>query len=267
MEKPSQGSGFEVPLRGKGRTALVTGATSGIGRATVYELVRLGFRLVVCGRRADVLAGLVAELPAGAAYPLTFDVRERAAVEAAIASLPAEWRQVDVLLNNAGNAHGLASVDGGDVADWDAMLDGNVKGLLYVTRAVLPLMPTDAAAQIVNLGSIAGQQAYANGTVYCASKAAVAMLTQGMRLDLLGRGIRVSEVAPGMVETDFSRVRFKGDEARAATAYAGYEPLQPEDVAEMIGFMVTRPARVNLAEVVMFPAAQGAVTTIRKESV
>ncbi len=247
------------------RTALITGATSGIGLATARELARLGFRLILTGRRTDRLLTLQAELAPTPTHLLSFDVRDRAAVEAAITSLPADWRHVDVLLNNAGNAHGLAPVQDGDVADWDAMLDGNVKGLLYVTRAVLPLMPTDAGAQIINLGSIAGHQAYANGTVYCASKAAVAMLTQGMRLDLLGRGIRVSEVAPGMVETEFASVRYKGDEDRAAGAYAGYEPLQAQDIAELIGFMVTRPARVNWAEVLILSTAQGAVTTIRKD--
>ncbi|MBC7447780.1 MAG: SDR family NAD(P)-dependent oxidoreductase [Hymenobacteraceae bacterium] len=247
------------------RTALITGATSGIGLATARELARLGFRLIVTGRRTERLADLIAELaPTTAIYPLTFDVRDNAAVVAAIAGLPPEWHRVDVLINNAGNAHGRAPIESGDVADWDAMVDSNVKGLLYVTRAVLPLMPDDAGALIINLGSIAGQQAYPEGAVYCASKAAVAMLTQGMRLDLVNRGIRVAEVAPGGVQTEFALVRFKGDEARAADVYAGWEPLLAEDVAEMIGFMATRPARVNLAQVVMLATAQASATTTRK---
>lgn len=256
---------FVAPLPGVGRTALVTGATSGIGLATARELARLGFRLVLCGRREDRLTALLDEFPTGTAHPLTFDVRDQPGVEAVIASLPADWRRVDLLVNNAGNAHGLASIETGEVADWDAMLDGNVKGLLYVTRAVLPLMPTDAGALIVNLSSIAGRQAYANGAVYCASKAAVDLLTEGMRLDLVGRGIRVAQVSPGAVETEFARVRFKGDEARVAGVYAGYEPLQAEDVAEVIGFMATRPARVNLADVVMFPTAQASASVIRRD--
>ncbi len=260
----SLSAAFGAPLPGSGRTALVTGATSGIGEATAHELARLGFRLIVCGRRTERLAALVAALPAGKAHALTFDVRDRAAVDAAIGGLPPEWAHVDVLVNNAGNAHGLASVETGDVDDWDAMIDGNVKGLLYVSRAVLPLLPTDAGALIINIGSIAGEQAYANGAVYCASKAAVDMLTQGMRMDLVGRGIRVAQVSPGVVETEFSQVRFKGDDARAATVYAGYEPLQATDVAEIIGFMATRPARVNVADVLLLPAAQAAATVIRR---
>lgn len=248
------------------RTALVTGATSGIGLATAQELARLGFRLLVTGRRRERLAALVAELPAGAAHALAFDVRDHAAVDAAIGSLPPEWRRVDVLVNNAGNAHGRAPIDRDDVADWDAMLDSNVKGLLYVTRAVLPLMPNDAGALIINLGSVAGYQAYPEGAVYCASKAAVAMLTHGMRLDLVGRGIRVAEVAPGAVETEFASVRFKGDEARAAGVYAGWEPLQAQDVAELIGFMATRPARVNVAQVLLLATAQASATLTRKDA-
>ncbi len=259
------GVGFNTPLPGAGRTALVTGATSGIGLATAHELARLGFRLVVTGRRTERLAALVAALaPATAAYALAFDVRDQAATEAAIAHLPAEWRRVEVLVNNAGNAHGLASVETGDVADWDAMLDSNVKGLLYVTRAVLPLMPTDAGGLIINMSSVAGRQVYANGAVYCASKAAVDALTAGMRLDLVTRGIRVAQVSPGAVETEFASVRFKGDDARAAATYAGYEPLQAQDVAELIGFMATRPARVNFADVLLLAAAQAAATVIRR---
>lgn len=259
-------TGFATPLPGAGRTALVTGATSGIGQATARELARLGFRLIVTGRRAERLEALVAELALiTAVCPLAFDVREPAAVVAAIDSLPTEWRQVNLLFNNAGNAHGLASVETADVADWDAMLDSNVKGLLYVTRAVLPLMPTDAGALIINMSSVAGRQPYANGAVYCASKAAVDALTAGMRLDLVGRGIRVAQVSPGAVETEFARVRFKGDAARAAATYAGYEPLQATDVAELIGFMATRPARVNFADVLLLASAQAAATVIRRD--
>ncbi|WP_375418007.1 SDR family NAD(P)-dependent oxidoreductase [uncultured Hymenobacter sp.] len=244
------------------KTAFITGASSGIGRATAVALAQAGFQLIIAGRRPERLAEVAAEVAPTPVHSLTFDVREQAAVEAAINSLPSQFQQIDVLINNAGNAHGLSPIQDGDPADWDRMLDGNVKGLLYVSRAVLPLI--GEGGFIINIGSIAGHEAYANGNVYCASKAAVAMLTRGMRLDLLPRGIRVAEVNPGAVETEFSRVRFKGDEARASKVYEGFEPLQAQDVAELIQFMVTRPARVNIAEVLLLPAAQAAAATIRR---
>jgi NADP-dependent 3-hydroxy acid dehydrogenase YdfG len=198
-------------------------------------------------------------------HVLAFDVRDRVGVETAVASLPAAFADVDVLINNAGNAHGLAPVQDGSPEDWDAMLDGNVKGLLYVSRAVLPAMTRRRGGHIINIGSIAGQEAYGNGNVYCASKAAVSMLTKTMRLDLLPHHIRVAEVNPGAVETEFSAVRFKGDEARADAVYQGFEPLRAEDVADVIQFMVTRPAHVNIAEVLLLPAAQAAAAAIRRE--
>ncbi|MGI4869828.1 MAG: SDR family NAD(P)-dependent oxidoreductase [Janthinobacterium lividum] len=245
------------------KTAFITGASSGIGRATAVALAAAGYQLVITGRRREQLAELAQQLAPVPVHILTFDVRDQVAVEAAIASLPPDFQHLDVLINNAGNAHGMAPIQRGDPADWDAMLDGNVKGLLYVSRAVLPHM--GAGGYIINLGSIAGYEAYANGNVYCASKAAVAMLTRTMRLDLLPLGIRVAEVAPGMVETGFSTVRFKGDEARAASVYQGVQPLQPEDIADIIQFMVTRPPHVQLAEVVVFPAAQAAAAVVRRE--
>lgn len=247
------------------KTAFITGASSGIGRATAVALARAGFQLVITGRRAERLTKLAQELAPTPVHILTFDVRDRASVEAAVASLPAPFADIDVLINNAGNAHGLAPIQEGDVADWDAMLDSNVKGLLYVSRAILPSMTRRRVGHIVNLGSIAGSEAYANGNVYCASKAAVSMLTKSMRLDLLPHNIRVAEVNPGAVETEFSQVRFKGDQDRAATVYKGYEPLTAQDVAEVIEFMVTRPPHVNVAEVLLLPTAQGAATTIRRE--
>jgi 3-hydroxy acid dehydrogenase/malonic semialdehyde reductase len=246
------------------KTAFITGASSGIGRATAVALAKSGFQLVVSGRRRERLDALAQELAPTPVHILTFDVRDRPAVEATVAELPVEFAHIDVLVNNAGNAHGLAPIQDGDVADWDAMLDGNVKGLLYVSRAVLPRMGEGGI--IVNLGSIAGYEAYANGNVYCASKAAVAMLTRTMRIDLLPRGIRVAEVAPGMVETEFSEVRFKGDEERAANVYKGVQPLQATDVADIIQFIVTRPPHVQLAEVVVFPAAQAAAATVKRAS-
>ena len=244
------------------KTAFITGASSGIGRATAVALAKSGFQLIVTGRRRERLDALAQELAPTPVHVLTFDVRDRSAVENAVAGLPSEFGHVDVLVNNAGNAHGLAPIQDGDVADWDAMMDGNVKGLLYVSRAVLPRMGEGGI--IVNLGSIAGHEAYANGNVYCASKAAVSMLTRTMRIDLLPKGIRVAEVAPGMVETEFSEVRFKGDEERAANVYKGVQALQAADIADVIQFIVTRPPHVQLAEVIVFPTAQAAAATVKR---
>ena len=244
------------------KTAFVTGASSGIGRATAVALAGAGFQLVITGRRRERLEELVTALPGVSVHILTFDVRDRAAVDAAVASLPTEFQAVDVLVNNAGGAHGLNPIQSGDPADWDQMLDSNVRGLLNVTHALLPGMTARQSGFILNIGSVAGHEAYANGNVYCASKAAVAMLTKTMRLDLLPMGIKVAEVNPGAVETEFSQVRFKGDAARAAKVYEGFEPLRAEDVAEIIVFMVTRPARVTIAEVLVLAGAQGAATTI-----
>ena len=246
------------------KTAFITGASSGIGRATAVALAKAGFQLVITGRRRERLDALALELAPTPVHSLTFDVRDRAAVEAAVAELPEAFTHIDVLVNNAGNAHGLAPIQDGDVADWDAMMDGNVKGLLYVSRAVLPRMGEGGI--IVNLGSIAGHEAYVNGNVYCASKAAVSMITRTMRIDLLPKGIRVAEVAPGMVETEFSEVRFKGDEERAANVYKGVQPLQAADVADVIQFIVTRPPHVQLAEVIVFPTAQAAAATVKRAS-
>lgn len=227
-------------------------------------LSQSGFRLILAGRRRERLEELAQELGQVETHLLTFDVRDRQAVEAAVRSLPTEFQDIDVLINNAGNAHGLAPIQEGDPQDWDYMLDGNVKGLLYVSKAVLPSMTKRNVGHIINIGSIAGHETYANGNVYCASKAAVAALTKGMRLDLLPHNIRVAEVNPGAVETEFSQVRFKGDTARAASVYQGFEPLKAEDVADVIQFMLTRPAHVNIAEVLILPAAQAAATVIKK---
>ena len=244
------------------KTAFVTGATSGIGRATAVALAAAGFQLVVCGRRRERLDELAAQRAPVPVHVLAFDVRDRAAVAAAVAGLPAALQAPDVLVNNAGGAHGLTPIQNGDPADWDQMLDANVRGLLNVTHALLPGMTARQTGFILNVGSVAGREAYVNGNVYCASKAAVDMLTRTMRLDLLPTGIRVGEVNPGAVETEFSQVRFQGDEARAAKVYEGFEPLRAEDIAEIIVFMVTRPARVTIAEVLVLAGAQGAAATI-----
>ncbi|MBC6607884.1 SDR family NAD(P)-dependent oxidoreductase [Hymenobacter sp. BT188] len=247
------------------KTAFITGASSGIGRATAVALAQAGFQLVVTGRRRERLEELAQQLAPTPVHLLLFDVRDRPATDAAVASLPAEFQQIDVLVNNAGGAHGLAPIQDGDPNDWDQMLDSNVKGLLNVSQAILPSMVQRKQGHIINIGSIAGSETYANGNVYCASKAAVAALSKGMRLDLLPHHIRVAEVNPGAVETEFSTVRFKGDTDRASSVYKGYEPLRAEDVADVIQFMVTRPAHVNIAEVLLLPAAQAAATTMRKE--
>lgn len=247
------------------RTAFITGASSGIGRATAVALAGAGFQLVVAGRRRERLDGLAAQLAPAPVHVLVFDVRDRAAVQAAVATLPAALQAPDVLVNNAGGAHGLAPIQAGDPADWDQMLDANVRGLLNVTHALLPGMTARQSGFIVNVGSVAGQEAYANGNVYCASKAAVGMLTKTMRLDLLPTGVRVAEVNPGAVETEFSQVRFRGDAVRAAKVYEGFEPLRPEDIADIIVFMVTRPPHVTIAEVLVLAGAQGAATTIARK--
>ncbi|MCP2042146.1 SDR family NAD(P)-dependent oxidoreductase [Pontibacter sp. HSC-36F09] len=247
------------------RIALVTGATSGIGRATALALAKAGYHIIATGRRTERLQELQQQITEVPVYTLAFDVRDREAVADAFSSLPDDWKGIDVLVNNAGNAHGLAPVQSGSLSDWDAMLDINVKGLLYVTHAVLPLMIARKQGHIINIGSIAGKEVYANGNVYCASKFAVDAISKGMRIDLVQEGIKVSEVNPGLVETEFSEVRFKGDKERAAGVYQGYEPLRAEDIADLITFMVTRPAHVNIAEVLILPAAQASATVLNKQ--
>lgn len=247
------------------KVAFVTGATSGIGRATAFELAKQGYRIIATGRRTERLQELKQELTEVPVYTLEFDVRDKEATQQAVDSLPEDWRQVEVLVNNAGNAHGLSSVQNGSLDDWDAMIDINVKGLLYVSHAVLPLMLQHKKGHIVNIGSIAGKEVYPNGNVYCASKHAVDAISQGMRIDLVQEGIRVSEVNPGLVETEFSEVRFKGDKKRAASVYKGFQALQAQDIAELISFIVTRPAHVNLAEVLVLPTAQAAATILHKQ--
>lgn len=248
------------------RIALITGTTSGIGRATALAFSQQGIDLIICGRRAEKLAALKAELSAQTqVHTLLFDVRDNDAVMEAIKSLPQEWSDIDILVNNAGNAHGLSTIDKGEIADWDAMIDGNVKGLLYVAKAVMPGMVKRKKGHIVNISSIAGKQTYLNGAVYCASKAAVEAISAGMRLDLTAHGIKVTNVAPGAVETEFSMVRFKGDEERASMVYQGYEPLLPDDIADAIVYAVNAPPRVTVADITLLAAAQSAATTIYRK--
>ena len=247
------------------KIAFVTGATSGIGWATAVELAKNGYQIIAAGRRTERLEKLKQQITDVPVYTLAFDVRDKEAVLQAVASLPEEWQQVEVLVNNAGNAHGLASFQEGFLEDWDAMMDINVKGLLYVSHAVLPMMQKQKKGHIVNIGSIAGKEVYPNGNVYCASKHAVDAISKAMRIDLVQEGIKVSEIKPGLVETEFSEVRFKGDTERAATVYQGYDALQAQDIAELISFIVTRPAHVNMAEVLVLPSAQASSTIVIKE--
>lgn len=247
------------------RTALITGATSGIGLATARLLARHQFRLVLCGRREDRLRELSSELSGDTdVVTLAFDVRDQAAVDQAVKSLPAAWNMVDVLINNAGNAHGLDPIQTGSLEDWDAMIDINVKGLLYVSHAIIPGMVARNGGHIINIGSIAGKEVYPNGNVYCASKFAVDALTRGMRIDLNAHQIKVTSINPGMVETEFSLVRFKGDEARASSVYKGFDALQAHDIADVILFTLTRPAHVMLADITILPTAQASATVVKK---
>ncbi|WP_373512277.1 SDR family NAD(P)-dependent oxidoreductase [Persicitalea sp.] len=249
------------------KIALITGASSGIGKATAQAFAKIGIDLILCGRRQERLTELSEALgPYVKTTTLTFDVRDRKAVAAAIESLPAKWQDIDILVNNAGNAHGFGPVDEGDTEDWDAMLDSNVKGLLYITKAVTPGMVRRERGHIVNLSSIAGKQTYANGTVYCASKAAVEALSEGMRLDLTQHGIKVTNIAPGAVETEFSMVRFKGDEARADKVYEGFAPLLAEDIADSIAYAISAPPHVTIADITILAAAQAAATTVYRKS-
>ena len=247
-------------------TAFITGATSGIGKATAQLFAKNNIRLILCGRRKERLETLEKELSEFTQVTtLAFDVSDKIAVQNAIASLPESFQQIDILINNAGNAHGLASIQEGSLEDWDAMLDINVKGLLYVSKAIMPQMVDRNNGFIVNIGSIAGKDVYPNGNVYCASKHAVNALNKAMRIDLNKHNIRVSAIHPGAVETEFSEVRFKGDTEKAKDVYTGYKALQAEDIADIIHFVVTRPYHVNIEDLVVYPTAQAAPTIVNKE--
>ena len=239
----------------KNKIALITGATSGIGWATAERLAEAGAQLILCGRRTEKLEAL-AKAVGGNPQLLTFDVRDKAAVFQAVDSLPNAWKSIDLLVNNAGNAHGLDPVQTASLEDWDAMIDGNVKGLMYVTKAVLPHMIAAKKGQIINLGSIAGKEVYPNGSVYCSSKAAVDFFTRGLRIDLNPLGIRVGAIHPGLVETEFSEVRFKGDQTRAKNVYEGIEALTAEEVADAIFYMAQVPEKVTIADLVILPTRQ-----------
>ncbi|MDI6045423.1 SDR family NAD(P)-dependent oxidoreductase [Flavobacterium yafengii] len=248
------------------KTALVTGATSGIGKATAQILAKNNYKIILCGRREDRLIALEKELSAlTEVHTLSFDVRDKKAVFESINSIPEAFSTIDVLINNAGNAHGLDPIQNGDLDDWDAMIDINVKGLLYVSKAIIPQMIERKSGHIINIGSIAGKEVYPNGNVYCASKHAVDALNHAMRMDLNPYGIRVGAIHPGAVETEFSEVRFKGDADRAANVYKGFEPLHPEDIADIIHFVVSRPYHVNIADLMVLPTAQAAATILKRD--
>lgn len=246
------------------KTALVTGASSGIGEAIARILAENNYNLIICGRRKERLISLKTELSKMVDVDfLVFDVRDRAEVNAVLEPVVAD-KDIDVLINNAGNAHGLAPIHEGDLDDWDAMIDGNVKGLLYVCKLVIPQMVARNNGHIINIGSIAGKEVYPNGNVYCASKHAVDAINNGMRMDLIKHGIKVSQISPGLVETEFSKVRFKGDSKRAATVYDGLEALQAKDIAEVAIFMLSRPAHVNISDVIVLAKAQASATVVNR---
>ena len=248
------------------RKALITGATSGIGEATARLFAKNSIDLILCGRREIRLEVLKAELSQWVQVKtLSFDVSDYESVRKSILSLEESWREVDILINNAGGAHGLDLLKEGSVEDWQKMIDSNVSGLLYVSKMLIPHMIEKHKGHIVNVGSIAGKQTYAKGTVYCAAKSGVEAIRKGMRLELVPEGIKVSNIAPGAVETEFSNVRFKGDDERANKVYEGYKPLVAEDIAECIFFCVNAPEHVQIADMTIFPSAQSDATTIHRK--
>jgi NADP-dependent 3-hydroxy acid dehydrogenase YdfG len=252
-----------------GKIVFITGASSGIGAATALTFADQGARLLLAARRAAKLARVAAlalERGAAAVHSISLDVRDRAAVQAAIETLPPEWAHIDTLVNNAGLSRGLEKLYAGAIEDWEEMIDTNVKGLLYVSRAVVPGMVERGRGHVVNLGSTAGEMTYPNGAVYCATKAAERAINDGLRQDLLGTPVRVTTVDPGMVETEFSIVRFHGDMERATNFYQGIQPLTPEDVADAILWAVTRPPHVNVARVLLTPVQQANSLLVHRES-
>jgi 3-hydroxy acid dehydrogenase/malonic semialdehyde reductase len=252
-----------------GRVVFITGASSGIGAACARQFARSGTKLVLAARRLARMQQMVDELEqlgAAAVHCIELDVREMQSVQAAVDDLPAAFQAVEILINNAGLSRGLAALHEGSVDDWNEMIDTNIKGLLYVDRAVIPLLLKHDVGTIIHIGSIAGHQAYPGGNVYCATKYAVRGLTDGLRIDLLGSGIRVTSIDPGMVQTEFSDVRFHGDKERAAATYTGLTPLAPEDIAELVYFTATRPAHVNIAEALILPVDQASAAHIQRDS-
>ena len=249
------------------KTALITGATSGIGKATAELLAKNNWRLIICGRNVEVLSQMKADLSVTTEiFTLNFDIREFSQVEKAINSIPENWKKIDVLINNAGNAHGMDSLENGNIDDWDAMMDGNVKGILYISKLLIPGMKAQKSGHIVNISSTAARQTYANGVVYCASKKAVDVISEGMRLELTEFGIKVTNLQPGLTETDFSKVRFKGDEERAKTVYQGFQALKPTDIADTISYCIHAPKHVCISDLTIYPSAQAESRTVYKNA-
>ncbi|MCI5626575.1 MAG: SDR family NAD(P)-dependent oxidoreductase [Porphyromonadaceae bacterium] len=246
------------------KTALITGATSGIGRACALRLTRAGYRIIATGRNSERLDNVMQQLAdSGAkARALVFDVRDREAARLALESLPEEWREIDVLVNNAGLALGLEPEYEGLWEDWETMIDTNIKGLLVMTRLVVPEMVKRGRGHVVNIGSVAGDAAYAGGNVYCATKAAVKTLSDGLRIDVAGTSVRVTNVKPGLVETNFSNVRFHGDDARADNVYKGIKPLTGDDIADVVAYAVEAPEHVQIAEVLVLATHQASGSVI-----
>jgi len=247
------------------KTALITGASAGFGKATAEILAANGWNLIICGRRKvrlDVLERQIKEKYKVDVLSLSFDIRNNEEVKKAIATLTDQWKEIDLLVNNAGLASGFAAIQEGNTDDWELMIDTNVKGLLYMTRCIAPMMIARKQGHIINIGSVAGKEVAALGNVYCATKHAVDALTKAMRIELLSHNIKVTQIAPGMAETEFSIVRFKGDDERAKNVYKGIEPLHAEDIAETIWWIVSRPPHVNINDIVIMPTAQANATTL-----
>lgn len=250
------------------KIVMITGATSGIGLACAKKFAAAGKDLVLTGRRLDRLNDISSQLKDKYSINvevLNFDVRNREEVFASVSSLEDEWRNIDILINNAGLAVGMGTIQEGEIDDWERMIDTNVKGLLYVTRAVLPGMIARKSGHVINIGSIAGREVYPNGNVYCSTKFAVDALTKAIRIDTVHSGIKVSQIAPGAVETEFSIVRFKGDKEKADSVYKGFEPLHPEDIADSVYYVTTLPPHVNINDLLIMPTAQASATNFHKE--
>ena len=250
------------------KTILITGATSGIGLATAKKFANEKNQLILCGRRQHKLDEISNEISKITnVLTLRFDVSDKKEVNKVLENLPKEFRSIDILINNAGNAHGLDTIQEGSLDDWDNMIDSNVKGLLYVSRVIIPKMIEQNRGHIINIGSLAGREVYEKGNIYCATKHAVNAISKAMRIDLNKTGIKVSEINPGLVETDFSNVRFKGDNNRAEKVYQGYKALQADDIADIIEFVINRPSHVNIADILVLPQAQATSSIIKKNNI
>lgn len=253
----------------KNKIVVITGASAGIGKACAFEFAKAGAKLILISRRIELLEKFsndLKKLSGNDVLNLQLDVRDKKDVENKINSLPDHWKKIDVLINNAGLARGLSKIDEGKIQDWEEMIDTNVKGLLFMTRMISPLMVERGFGHIINIGSIAGHEVYPMGNVYCATKFAVKALTKGMRIDLLDKNIRITSVDPGMVETEFSLVRFSGDEERAKKVYEGTKPLSPEDIADTVMYCATRPPHVNINEIVVMPTVQASTMHLIREA-